>query len=255
MQLRRERNFSIERFLEEYLAPNEPLIVADAIERWPSPALWNESWLRRQFGRSQVQVYDELFNLAGVRPLQQYLDREWKNPPESGPVPYVRWYAKFKPVDFVWADAAFAKFASHWCLPYFLPVSDYLLPRCPQPQQVTPVSDAFPARGLFISAVGSRTRWHVDPWCSDAILCQLAGRKKFALIGPRKSVEVSDVLAPGEILYIPAGWRHDFLTVENSISLTWNFVHAVSRDRFEHYLATQATEQDKQVLRYFNSVS
>jgi hypothetical protein len=276
--IKRRAQVSKQEFQDEYLVKNRPVIVTDAISRWGSEKVWTEEYLTEKFGDLLVQVYDDLFHLEDVTTLQSYFDNYWRIPQIPGkPVPYVRWYTKLRDADFVWADDVFSELADYWTLPYFLPDSGYLLPAHLSPT-VTPVADPFPAKGIFISAAGARTKLHKDPWGSDAILCQLHGEKRVIMYPPscekaltrgeevvdieRPDLDVfedfddvtpqyDDVLKPGEIILVPAGWYHHFSTLRNSISLTWNFVHTRTWRRFFKYLIEDKPVQDLEVLRYF----
>lgn len=280
MELERRAKLTQGEFIESYLRPGRPVIVDDATARWRGAAeLRSERFFIDTFASSEVQVYDDLFDLLSVCPLQQYVDRYWQAA-GRGSVPYVRWYSKFRDVEFPWADDAFAVLKEHWSMPYFLPESDYELPKCPSPNVVDVARDGFPAKGIFISAAGARTRLHRDPWCSDAILCQLSGRKKVVMYSPAAAQHlhidgsvvhvdhvdpqsfppfadlepvVEDFLESGEVLYVPAGWFHHVLTVANSISLTWNFVHIVHSERFLRYRNGPLGPLDLEVLQYFGA--
>jgi ribosomal protein L16 Arg81 hydroxylase len=143
---------------------------------------------------------------------------------------------------------------------------------------VNPVSDYFPAKGLFISQRGARTGLHVDPWGSDALLCQMYGGKTWAMYGPdQKQYLQSDhgvvdldwpnrqqfpdfdkacatfefTLEPGEILYVPNGWYHAARSDTDSISLTWNFVHRAGVEAFRRWLTKPQSVIDTEILRFF----
>jgi hypothetical protein len=62
-------------------------------------------------------------------------------------------------------------------------------------------------------------------------------------------VNYDDELLPGEILFIPQGWYHHIETLEDSVSLTWNFVHASQAKQFHIYLASNDVDRD--VIDYF----
>ena len=280
MKLERRSNLTQCEFIEHYLLPGRPVLVEDAIAQWRgSAALLSERYFIETFAACAVQLYDDLFELLAVCPLQQYVDRYWHSPARCG-VPYVRWYSKFRDVEFEWADDAFALLEGRWSTPYFLPTSGYELPKCEPPKVIDAARDAFPARGIFISAAGARTRLHSDPWCSDAILCQLSGRKKVVMYSPaaaqdlcrdgrvvdvdapdqnafpgfaRRAPDIEDFLDQGDTLYIPAGWFHHVLTVANSVSLTWNFVHAVHAERFARYRRGPLSPLELEVMRYFGA--
>lgn len=276
--LERVSSLQTEKFLERYLRPGRPLVVTDAIERWSGDAEpLSEHFFIEAFAEAQVQVYNDLFDLMSVCRLRDYIDRYW-NAPFGSNVPYVRWYARFHAMDFEWADHAFQRIAHRWDMPYFLPRTDYILPSCQPQASLNATSDAFPAKGIFISAAGARTRLHVDPWCSDAVLCQLSGRKKIIMYAPDakellsvedelldpdasdeqralRSPDIEDVLEPGQVLYIPSGWLHHVVTLTRSISLTWNFVHRAHATGFERYRAGALSAFDRSVLAYFDRLA
>jgi hypothetical protein len=218
--------------------------------------------------------------LIGIKKLAKYLDMYFaSNDKRSNRPAYVRWYTRLSDEDRVpWADEVFECLESDWAMPYFLPTENYLLPSSKMGVPTSPVNSPFPAKGLFISARGARTRLHVDPWCSDAVLCQIHGSKSFYLFDPEHSAALShngemvdlaepdvqkfpdfarskasfkDTLSPGEIILIPAGWAHHFDTIENSISLTWNFVHIATWTRFCRYLADSPSQKDIATIKYF----
>jgi len=273
-----------ETFLAQYLVPHRPVVLTDAMDGWQARTTWTPAVFRERFGAKLVQVYDDLFKLTSLTSLAQYLDRYFGAPPDaprpSGPVPYVRWYTRLKAIDrFPWADEIFRQLHEEWSLPPFLPEDGYLMPFCPPGRRISPNTTPFPARGLFISARGCCTRLHKDPWQSDAVLCQLHGRKRFVLYEPTQApfltqgTEVVDIdapdlerfprfpearpfadfeLSPGEVLLIPQGWYHQADTLSDSISLTWNFVHQATWPDFARYLASDPPRTELDTITYFS---
>lgn len=267
--LERASSLAPESFVRDYLAQNRPVIVTDAMAAWKALGGWSPEAFRERFGDEKVQIYDDLFFMINTRPLRDYLDRYILDPNRKpraagSRVPYVRWYSRQdERTDFPWSDDVLARLSGEWSAPYFMPSSDLLLPFAPPGRQFTPVRDLFPARGVFISAMHARTRLHTDPWASDAVLCQVYGEKRFILFRPDQVADLrrdgqlidipydpatdcwaeasqrpyaDDVLRPGEMILIPAGWGHAFHSTTASISITWNFVHAVNAERLEAYV-------------------
>ena len=264
-------------FIERHVRPNRPVVVRGLdFER----ACWTPESFRRELGVLPVQVYDTLFELQQVMPLADYLDRHFgvAGPYRPG-VPYVRWYNRLKNVEHAWGDEALRRLAASWRLPSFMPRSGLLMP--PRPS-ADAVHDAFPYRGVLVAARGARTRLHRDPFASDAVVCQFSGVKEVALYRPERTDELrarradgtsfggfADVrdahgaltvepdfhgwLRPGEVIYIPHGWLHEVLVVEDSISVTWNFVHGSGALEFIDYLMDSAAPGDSEfeVLRHF----
>jgi hypothetical protein len=270
---------SVRRFLTEYVRRNRPVIVTGALESWDIENEWTPSILERRFGDRPVQVYNNYFDLQDVLSLQQYLSRYFDKPAHDTdrPLPYVRWYTQLRDVQFCWADEIFAQLRSRWSVPAFLPNTDYVLPL--SAGTTDPVTDPFPAKGLFISPRGARTSLHVDPWGSCAVLCQLYGDKRWYLYAPeqakylrndlgtvdvtrpdrkkfpefsRAQLTASCTLTPGEVIYVPHGWYHQVECDSDAVSLTWNFVHQTTAASLIDWLeGSSLTEFDQSVLRFF----
>jgi hypothetical protein len=279
----RIENLSVTDFVSEYLEQNRPLIITQAMSSWPALARWNPAHFAKEFGSERVQIYGDLFKLTGIDSLsnyfEKYFDRDGHSTNRAGStVPYVRWYCHLSADERVpWADEAFTRLANDWARPSFFPSNSFALPVCDPPDSIDPTHDWFPAKGLFISARGARTRLHADPWCSDAILCQIYGNKEFVMYHPSQGAHlasgdrtvdieapnlqdfptfsqaelmVRDTLKPGECLFVPAGWYHHFDSATDSISLTWNFVHLSRLQPFLGYLSSGPQEAEIKQLSY-----
>lgn len=275
----RTQRIEADQFVTEYIAQNRPVIITDSMRTWAGCGKWNPSFFRDRFGDALTLIYDNLFTLRDVRPLREYIDRYFGKQEEYEHV-YARCYAKFKAVDFHWFDAVFDALAQDWSHPYFLPTTSYVMPLCRPPETVLANRNVFPYKGLFISPRGARTRLHRDPYGTDAILCQFFGTKRLALYHPsddgkvRKGTQFvdpkkpdrrafpdftgvqpvyEDELRPGEVLFIPSGWFHDVVSVTDSISITWNFVHAAHRGAFLREIGDPANKFDRDMLDFFFS--
>jgi hypothetical protein len=280
---------TVEAFVSQYLEKNRPIIVTGAMSGWKALSTWEPARFAREFGNERVQVYGDLFKLANIVPLSHYLEKYFGrngalvSAGRDVSVPYVRWYCHLSAESRVpWADEVFDRLATDWARPAFFPSDSFVLPFCRPGDSIDPSRDWFPARGLFISAQGARTRLHADPWCSDALLCQVYGKKDFVMYEPSQAphlvcedrtvdvespdsaafptfgearIAVRDTLVPGDILLVPAGWYHHFNTATDSISLTWNFVHESRRTQFLAYLerGPRDTELAQLAYAYFHS--
>jgi quercetin dioxygenase-like cupin family protein len=250
MNLERHTGLVKDDFEHLFLQANKPVIVTDACQNWQALTKWTPEFFCQQFGDFEVQAYDDLFTLTGITTLGEYIQQYFHTvTPVAITPPYIRAYCQFKPFDFIWADALFERLGQDWSLPYFLPAENYVLP---QQTIFKPNEQACPAKGLFISAPGCQTNWHQDPWQSDAVLCQIVGEKSFSLAATTPAqIDYSDILKPGEILYIPRGWHHQVITLSPSISLTWNFVHVSKSEQFSHFLRSDLSLDDKSIMAFF----
>jgi ribosomal protein L16 Arg81 hydroxylase len=276
VEVERRAGITREQFVRDYLAHRRPLVVTDAMASWDL-GRFSPDALVRAFGDEEAQVYDDLFALQSVSTLREYV-RNHLNKPASAPRSraYVRWYTKLKDVDFAWADHVFERFRDAWDMPYFFPDSAMVVP--PSRGPINPAESRFPYKGLFVSGRGARTRLHRDPWNSDALLCQLYGKKSISMYGPEDSarlvrgqdfVDLSNpeqpraahderveplfttTLAPGEIIYFPGGTFHDVASVTDSVSITWNFLHASNLTQFCEHVARHPDENELEIVRFF----
>jgi len=268
-------------FVNGILRDNSPVIVTDAMTTWKALDQWTPNYFRSKHGEKAVLVYDDLFKLIGVSDLASYLGRNFNQPASSPTKEYVRAYARFKDVDFIWSDDLFEAVADDWDCPYFFPKRGFALPCKAADAEVSPVRDPFPYKGLFISGRGARTRLHRDPFCTDAMLCQFHGEKRLIFYEPHLAAQLmngtnfvdplnvdaelfpdftgpapvfDDVLRPGEMLFIPGGWFHDIFTLSDSISITWNFVHDSCAERYRRELDNLANDFDRDMLAYLGCV-
>jgi hypothetical protein len=261
-------------FLNDFIAANRPVIVTDALSNWPAIQKWSFEYLARAVGHFEVQIFDDLFGLIGIKTLEDFVRASDASGSKPGVRPYLRAYAKFKNIDFAWADDLFVALREDWDCPYFFPDSSFAFPHVPSSKTATPVLDPFPYKGLFMSPEGGRTRLHKDPMQSDAILCQVSGRKRVKLFdplldgsilktrGPDKTEGADrvlqaipptcdDTLEGGEVLFIPGGWWHDVMTLERSISITWNFIHDVRANALADERQRGLDHEDQLVLAFF----
>lgn len=250
-------------FVDEFLTPGRPVLVREALAgcAWAPP--WDLPTLTERFGDYRVPLYDTLFALQGLSTFRDYV-AHYTGGAVTGTPPYLRWFTRQSPDRMPWADAAFTQLARDWSMPGWLPRSGYLFPASSETVDVT--RDAFPAKGLFVCGRGGRTRLHADPWVSDACLCQTTGDKRVVMYPPaagellttddgsvvdldapddqafprwREAEPAFDeVLHPGDAVFIPAGWYHTAIALDDSVSITWNFVHEVHEARFGRYLAS-----------------
>ena len=274
---------SQEEFLNNYVAKNTPVIVRGIPFE---PEHWTPAALKESIGDLTAQMYGTLFDLEDILSASDYLDDYFgTNGPYQDDVPYIRWYNQLKDIDFAWGDEAFNQLSTYWQKPVCIPDRNLIVPLTNAETIANPVKDRFPYRGVLLAARGARTRLHRDPFCTDAVVSQFYGTKEAALYHPSRAQELLDnsdgssfggfmdmreadinqlshepdfhgEVNPGDMIYIPHGWLHDVIVVEDSISVTWNFIHEKGAREFEQYL-TGNTEEDSEfeILQYFYSLA
>ncbi len=273
-------------FAERYIAQRQPVVVDGlnyAADQWTPDAVSD------RLGDLTTLVYGALFDLEDVQTLEDYID-DWfdldgDDALDEDDVPYVRWYNKLRDVEFAWGDQAFDRLAPTWTAPRCLPESGFLVPVDGKGAGVDPVHDPFPYRGIQIAARGARTRLHRDPFATDAVVCQYYGTKHAVLYRPDRAEELKaaadgssfggfidiregsgpgltvepdyqGTIKPGQMIYIPRGWLHDVYVVDDSLSLTWNFVHQQGSKEFMDYLAGDPeSDSEYEILQYFHQLA
>ncbi len=273
---------SADEFVDRYIARNQPVVVRGLDYRAEA---FTPEGLRGALGDLTALVYGALFDLDDIQTLADYLD-DWfgddvELPGPGEAVPYVRWYNQLRDVAFNWGDEAFARLAPSWVAPTCLP-TDYVVPVTAAGAGSNPVIDPFPYRGILVAAAGARTRLHRDPFGTDAVVCMFHGRKEAILYRPERAAELAitddtssfggfmdvrpdggmncsvepdcrGILEPGDMIFIPHGWLHDVVVLDDSVSVTWNFVHAAGADALTNYLAAEPERDSEfEILQYFH---
>jgi hypothetical protein len=227
---------SVEELVGRYWVPGVPVVLTDVVTGWPAFGRWGLHDLRERFGDAKVEVC--MGRTAVERP-----DAQWRRLRheltiaelveriESGP-PGNDVYMIARNNAFLRADLAAL-------------LDDIVLP----PEIFGPA--LAPSRmGLWIGSAGTHSPMHHDG--DNSALCQVVGRKRVRLAppeslamldhaegvysrwdpldpepiddGPERLLEL--VLAPGELLLIPAGWWHqvdalDFSMTVNVLEFAW----------------------------------
>jgi hypothetical protein len=250
-------------FLRDHLTPGVPLVVHGGLSDWPVPPPWDSAFLVDAVGDLRVPLYDTLFTLVGLTTFSDYCERYLATDVDE-PGPYLRWFASYSDRRLPWSDEAFAALSRSWHAPRWLPQSGFVFPDL----GADPVVDSFPAKALFFCGRGGMTSWHVDPWHSDAYLCQTLGTKRVVIYAPgtrapadrdglRSVIDeppgtlppgwpadplVDVVLRPGDSVFIPQDHPHAVVATTASMSISWNFVHAARQQAFRELVAGGGVE-------------
>lgn len=255
-------------FVTSFLTAGRPLLVAGAAATWPALRRWTWDRLVARFGEDEVDVFGDWFVPTGSARLAEFVAESVAAAAPDVTRAYVRWSSRDRGGPGRWADGVFEALARDWRQPAFLPQHGYVVPFAPAPGGASAVTDPFPYRGLLLSGAGARTRLHVDPWASSAVLCQVSGRKRLVLHDPEQGERLvraaaagaretdlppafEEELAPGDVLYIPPGWWHHATSLTASITITWNFVHAACAEGLRRHAREHADDPELAVVDYF----
>ena len=240
-------------FAAEYLRPLKPVILTDAIERWPARTRWTLDFFAGQYGSRSVSVDGRDYQLSTL------IDLIRRSGPDS-PAPYLR-----------------NLLIERWA-PELLRDIDPL-PECTRPNWLEsrffPGRDALTSVEVYIGGAGATFPvLHYDNLHTHAFLMQLCGTKEYVFyppeatpfLYPRTGSEsnksgIDDVEHPdlerfplfaraagtrcllhaGETLFVPAGWWHTARIVSASITVSANTANAVNWPAFTRdYVASIA---------------
>ncbi|MFE3544321.1 cupin-like domain-containing protein [Nocardia sp. NPDC059177] len=262
-------------FVDSYLARSRPLVVRNGLQSWNMPPPWTFDSVLSMVGDQRAPIYDSLFTLTGLTTLRKYHARFVQNAEPGARPPYLRWFSRQSAERLPWADDAFLALANSWHAPEWIPTEGYTFPAGATAVDIA--RQSFPAKGIFVCGRGGMTRWHVDPWYSDAYLCQVIGHKRILLYPPETTTPadpealfavidapgmlpprwpssplIDVVLAPGDCAYIPQQHPHAALAMSPSLSLTWNFVHSANDTGYRSLPSSDAAEDA--ALAYFSNI-
>ncbi|CAN0879256.1 Arginine-specific demethylase JMJ22 [Linum grandiflorum] len=229
----RKRGISVEEFVSSFEEPNKPVLLEGCIDDWPALQKWvDRDYLIKQCGDVRFSVgpvkmkLDEYFN---------YSDRVKEERP----------LYLFDP-----------KFAEK------VPVldSDYAVPDYFQEDLFSVLGNERPDyRWIIMGPEGSGSSFHIDPNSTSAWNAVIKGSKKWILFPPdvvppgvHPSPDGAEVACPvsiiewfmnfysatknwkkrpvecicraGEVIFVPNGWWHLVINLEESIAITQNYV-------------------------------
>ncbi|GLC43738.1 hypothetical protein PLESTB_000903100 [Pleodorina starrii] len=232
----RRSGLTPEQFRSEYEIPNRPVILTDVMSTWPAMTKWNREYLAQMFGGREVIVGNM------PMPFTTYLSYSSSNRDE---MPLYLFDKHFTQV----APSMEHDYATP---PQFGEDLFGLLGQAGRPDY----------RWLILGPTRSGSSFHVDPNATSAWNALLWGAKKWVMYPPgavppgvHPSPDGADVATPlsltewfvnfygatregkvrpiefvarpGELLFVPRGWWHCALNLEESCAITQNFVSEV----------------------------
>ncbi|MEW5308572.1 MAG: hypothetical protein WDW38_000520 [Sanguina aurantia] len=235
--IERRRGLSAAQFRTEYELPNRPVVLTDALDSWPARKLWDREFLRDAFKGKDIVAgsYD-----MSMPTYLQYCDSCTDEMP------------------LYLFDKEFAKkvpaLASHFSVPEHF-AEDLFSVLGPEGRP--------DYRWLIMGPARSGSTFHIDPNATSAWNGCVSGSKKWILYPPHvtppgvhPSADGADVATPislmewyagfyegtkegkvrpiecivkaGELIFVPRGWWHCALNLEESVAVTQNYVSSVN---------------------------
>jgi hypothetical protein len=218
--------------------PKTACLVKDGTEGWAALTKWTFDFFKEVHGHVEVSVTHE-GGKRSMSSLRDYLDSfdVYRLSAEEalcslpGQTPYLRGWT---------FEEVAPSLSNDFCVPSLFKDFFEKFPKRKRP----------PFHWLFLGPRGSCTPLHIDPSLTHAWLAQIHGRKRFILFPPEQVLDVWNngvfvdifnpdmesfpkfslasayevVLEPGDMLFIPSGWAHHVSCIDDSISLTFNFL-------------------------------
>ncbi|CAL4983976.1 unnamed protein product [Urochloa decumbens] len=230
--IERRRGISVEQFIAEVEEPNRPVLLEGCIDGWPALQKWSREYLL------EISEGKEF----AVGPVSMTLDRYFRyadNVQEERPL-YL-------------FDSKFAEKVPEMGRDYDVPV--YF-----REDLFSALGEERPDyRWVIIGPAGSGSSFHVDPNSTSAWNAIIKGSKKWVMFPPEvvppgvhPSADGAEVTSPvsimewfmnfygacktwekrpiecvcraGEVVFVPNGWWHLVINLEESIAITQNYV-------------------------------
>ncbi|BDA49233.1 Bifunctional arginine demethylase and lysyl-hydroxylase JM [Coccomyxa sp. Obi] len=231
--LERRSNLSIADFRQQFELPNRPVVLSDAAKSWPARKKWTRKYLRKAFKGHKV--------VAGNYPMD-FDDFVAYSDAATDDMPLYLFDCKFA--------AKAPKLAADYEVPeHFREDLFAVLGESARPDH----------RWLIMGPQRSGSSFHKDPNATSAWNAVVRGSKKWILFPPHiqppgvhASVDGADVATPvsivewflnfyeaaqhgrvrplegivraGEVLFVPRGWWHLAINLEETIAVTHNYV-------------------------------
>ncbi|CAK4692755.1 hypothetical protein LEN26_016494 [Aphanomyces euteiches] len=258
---------SVEDFKAQYERPNLPVILTNVVTKWPAMTRWTDEYLREKCG-------DTTFYAGG---FAMTMDKYMR---------YSRTLRDDQPL-FIFDK----KFAS--TVPQL--AADYTVPDFFQDDlfKLLGPEGRPDYRWLIFGPEGSGSSFHIDPNSTCAWNAVLRGSKKWIMFPPEivppgvhPSADGGEVSTPvslmewfvtfysqtksktpqhlegicrtGEMIFVPRGWWHLVLNVEESLAITQNYVSTSNLEHVLHFLKDKPDqvsgldEEAKRPLLYAN---
>lgn len=224
---------TFEKFVEDYISKNRPVIIVNAMEDWVPFEKWSLDYFREVHGDVTVNIQDGRETNSHYEQNQKYLRKD---------VLFSAFLDRLKATE---SSNDFYMTAGN------MSGHKESLPQIFADAENVNIRDSYfgerPEGSLWIGPRGTVTPLHID--MINNFFCQIVGRKRVRLVpswslpfvyndyhvysdvdasAPDfeahplfKEATVYDfVVKPGEILFIPVGWWHHLTSLDISVSLT-----------------------------------
>jgi len=237
--IERRKDLSYDEFVRDFLNPNRPVIITDAIQKWRALSRWTSEFFKTRYSSMEVTIDGKQYKFG------EYMDLVAESSYDN-PAPYLRAQRLHKLFPDLMQDIE--------------PLPKYYFPNWADSRffftiTMNDLTDLSAAEICIGGTGGSFPNTHYDVLRLHVLLSQILGRKRFILFSPAqtpflyaknnkslindvenpdlekfplfaKAVPLRFVLEAGETLFIPGGWWHTTQMLSTSISVSRNFVNS-----------------------------
>lgn len=243
-----------------------PLLVRGWMADWEALSAWDFDFFKTRYGGDPIAIAAGDGRAPIDTTIAEYVDylldrpggvrlKEAERRLDRGMPLYCLSYKPFRDHPELWNDCTLPPFVADWW-PFFHPA--FRAAHFPKDQG-----------WVFLAAAGSVAGLHQDSHHTITWLAQVRGRKHYRLYAPEDAEQVylgavdpmrpdrdrhprfrevtgrDCVLSPGEMLFLPPDWWHHAVAVEDSITVSCNFVNHTN---FGDYLVAAFGERLPQYL-------
>lgn len=238
VEMERRHQLSAGRFMEEFVLPAKPVILTGLTDGWLARTRWTLEFLKERFGEETARVTHGLDQAYGDRTPMQIRDylRFVSEPNDDRPLYLASWT-----IHRTNGNSGLFR--------------DYDVPEHFRPcwQSWIPLFDPH-WEWIFVGKKGVRLGLHLDKGWSSAWNAVITGKKEVIAYPYEELAKVSEgnsprtfvdafapdearfpdfrkahgfygELNPGELIFIPSKWIHQFDNVETGISVTHNWIN------------------------------
>eukprot|EP01125_Pyxidicula_operculata_P018709 TRINITY_DN6673_c0_g1_i1.p1 TRINITY_DN6673_c0_g1~~TRINITY_DN6673_c0_g1_i1.p1 ORF type:complete len:399 (+),score=116.35 TRINITY_DN6673_c0_g1_i1:60-1256(+) len=256
--IERRSNLSIEEFIEKYEKPNIPVIITDIVPQWEAYKKWNKEYLNSKFGNIKFKTDAQL-----EFTLENYLQYSGNNHEERSIYLFDDSFGSRAP-----------EMLKEYEVPKYFPVDFFNLLTGKKDECGDDIRPHF--RWLLVGPVRAGATFHKDPNYTSAWHGLIYGKKKWIMFPPEvtpqgviPSLDEQDVTVPstmiqwyldfyhkkppmkpiectlkgGEMIFIPSGWWHSVINIEESYAITQNYVNENNLKRVCDFIKTKKRKQ------------
>ena len=245
-EIDRRRDLTPEEFWHEYHVPRRPVVLQGLTDDWRAMAEWSLEMFRRELGDEPVPV-GRCFGPKETMPLGRYIDRmhelaDTRGEGDGGlpPLYMEGWYYLDQRPDLL----------GHYSVPPHFGEDWFESKRWPWTLNPKPYA-------LLVGPKGAFTKLHYDLWATHSWNAQIVGRKRWIFVSPEHMDDVyietrqsggyipgtdvdqpdlerfprlakvsywETVVHPGEIVWFPSLWLHEVVSLDDTISITHNYM-------------------------------